>query len=244
MRAMVLERPGTPLVMQERAAPAPAAGEILVEVAACGVCRTDLHVVDGELANPKLPIVPGHEIVGRVDALGAGVAGLRIGERVGVPVARLHLRRMPLLSARAARTSATGRCSPATPATAAMPRHAIADARYCFPAWRRRTDDAEVAPFLCAGLIGWRSYGMAGEAQNARPLRVRRRRAHPCSGGGWQGRRVLCLHPAGRRGGTGASPDRSARSGPAARIRCRLSRSTPRSSLRRSARWCQWRSRR
>ena len=76
MRAMVLERPGTPLVMRERPLPAPGAGEILVEVAACGVCRTDLHVVDGELPDPKLPIVPGHEIVGRVAAIGAGVERL------------------------------------------------------------------------------------------------------------------------------------------------------------------------
>ena len=85
MRAMVLDRLRTPLVMRERAMPAPAAGEILIEIAACGVCRTDLHVVDGELAEPKLPIVPGHEIVGRVAAIGAGVAGLAMGERVGVP---------------------------------------------------------------------------------------------------------------------------------------------------------------
>src|SRR5437879_3672936 len=85
MRAMVLEQPRTRLVMRERETPAPGPGEILVEVAACGVCRTDLHVVDGELPDPKLPIVPGHEIVGRVAALGADVAGLAIGERVGVP---------------------------------------------------------------------------------------------------------------------------------------------------------------
>jgi alcohol dehydrogenase, propanol-preferring len=85
MRAMILERPRTQLVMRERPAPVPAAGEILVEIAACGVCRTDLHVVDGELPNPKLPIVPGHEIVGRIAAMGAGVTGLAISERVGVP---------------------------------------------------------------------------------------------------------------------------------------------------------------
>src|SRR5881227_3801083 len=85
MRAMVLEQARTPLVMRERESPAPAAGEILVEIAACGVCRTDLHVVDGELPDPKLPIVPGHEIVGRVAAMGAGVTGFAIGERVGVP---------------------------------------------------------------------------------------------------------------------------------------------------------------
>ena len=85
MRAMVLDRPKTPLVMRERLVRQPAAGEILIEVAACGVCRTDLHVVDGELPDPKLPIVPGHEIVGRVAATGPGVTGLTLGAHVGVP---------------------------------------------------------------------------------------------------------------------------------------------------------------
>src|SRR5208282_3473072 len=85
MRAMVLDRPKTPLVLRERPIPQPADGEIRVKVAACGVCRTDLHVVDGELPEPKLPIIPGHEIVGRIDEIGAGVEGLCIGERVGVP---------------------------------------------------------------------------------------------------------------------------------------------------------------
>src|SRR5262245_34340926 len=84
-RAMVLERPGTPLMMRENPVPSPAAGEILVAVSACGVCRTDLHVVDGELPHPKLPVVPGHEIVGRVAAIGAGVTGFTVGQRVGVP---------------------------------------------------------------------------------------------------------------------------------------------------------------
>jgi hypothetical protein len=85
MHAMVLEAPRTPLVMRERGNPAPAPDEILVEIAACGVCRTDLHVVDGELPDPKLPIVPGHEIVGRVAAVGRAATGLAVGERIGVP---------------------------------------------------------------------------------------------------------------------------------------------------------------
>src|ERR1700677_1198735 len=85
MRAMVLDRPGQPLVMRERPIPQPGPGELLVAVAACGVCRTDLHVVDGELPHPKLPIVPGHEIVGRVDAIGSRVEELRLHERVGIP---------------------------------------------------------------------------------------------------------------------------------------------------------------
>ena len=160
MRAMVLEKSRAPLLMRERPTPAPAAGEILVEVAACGVCRTDLHVVDGELPNPKLPLIPGHEIVGRVAILGAEVAGLAVGERIGVPwlgytcgvcsycrSGRENLCDRPLF---------TGYTRDGGYAT-----HALADARYCFPLPERR-DDAEIAPFLCAGLIGWRSYRMAG----------------------------------------------------------------------------------
>jgi propanol-preferring alcohol dehydrogenase len=85
MRAMMLERPRSRLVLRERPLPVPQAGEILVAVAACGVCRTDLHVVDGELPDPKLPLVPGHEIVGRVAEIGSGVEGFAIGQRVGVP---------------------------------------------------------------------------------------------------------------------------------------------------------------
>jgi propanol-preferring alcohol dehydrogenase len=160
MRAMVLERPRTQLVMREWPAPRPAAGEILIDVAACGVCRTDLHVVDGELPKPKLPIVPGHEIVGRVAAIGAGVAGLAVGERVGVPWLGATCGVCPYcesgrenLCDRALFTGYTRDGGYAT--------HALADARYCFPLPERR-DDAEVAPLLCAGLIGWRSYRMAG----------------------------------------------------------------------------------
>src|SRR5262249_1141405 len=85
MRAMVLEEPRTRLRMREQSPPEPGPGEILLEIAACGVCRTDLHVVDGELPNPKLPVVPGHEIVGRVAAMGEGVTGFARGERIGVP---------------------------------------------------------------------------------------------------------------------------------------------------------------
>ncbi|HKA78446.1 MAG TPA: zinc-dependent alcohol dehydrogenase family protein [Xanthobacteraceae bacterium] len=163
MRAMVLERPGTPLAMRERPTPAPGSADILVKIAACGVCRTDLHVVDGELPDPKLPIVPGHEIVGHVAALGPGVAGFAIGERIGVPwlgytcgvcpyccAGRENLCHRPLF---------TGYTRDGGYAT-----HAVADARYCFPL-PERGDDAEIAPLLCAGLIGWRSYRMAGEGR-------------------------------------------------------------------------------
>jgi propanol-preferring alcohol dehydrogenase len=147
--------------MRERTMPTPGAGELLIAVAACGVCRTDLHVVDGDLPHPKLPIVPGHEIVGRVVAVGADVGDFSIGERVGVPwlgwtcgvcpycrSARENLCDAPLF---------TGYTRDGGFAT-----HTVADARYCFPLGEDG-DDAEIAPWLCAGLIGWRSYRMAGE---------------------------------------------------------------------------------
>jgi propanol-preferring alcohol dehydrogenase len=160
MRAMVLDRPGRPLIMRERPLPQPGPGEILVAVSACGVCRTDLHVVDGELPHPKLPIVPGHEIVGRVAALGEGVTGFAAGARVGVPWlgstcgvcpycrgGRENLCDAPLF---------TGYTRDGGYAT-----HTTADARYCF-ALPDGLDDAAAAPLLCAGLIGWRSHRMAG----------------------------------------------------------------------------------
>lgn len=162
MRAMVLEASGRPLVLRERPTPSPGRGEILIEIKACGVCRTDLHVVDGELAEPKLPLVPGHEIVGRVAALGPGVTGFAIGDRVGVPwlgyscgscrycrMDRENLCDAPLF---------TGYTRDGGYAT-----HAVADARYAF-LLGEEGDDAALAPLLCAGLIGYRSYRMAGDA--------------------------------------------------------------------------------
>src|SRR5262245_35535706 len=190
MRAMVLERPGTPLVLREREVPAPAAGEILVEVAACGVCRTDLHVVDGELPHPKLPIIPGHEIVGRVAALGAGVSGFSVGQSVGVPwlgytcgrcaycvSGRENLCDAPLF---------TGYTRDGGYAT-----HAIADARYCFAL--PEGDVAAQAPLLCAGLTGWRCYRMAGEG-GALGLYGFGAAAHILAQvAAWQGRRVYAF---------------------------------------------------
>src|SRR5947209_9959426 len=85
MRAMMLDEPGRPLVRHELPMPAPQAGQVLVRVAACAVCRTDLHVVDGELPGPKLPLIPGHEIIGRIEQIGAEVNGFAVGERVGIP---------------------------------------------------------------------------------------------------------------------------------------------------------------
>jgi len=199
MRAMVLDAPRTPLVMRERPVPALGPGEILVAVAACGVCRTDLHVVDGELEHPKLPIVPGHEIVGRVAALGYGVSGFSIGERVGVPWLGATCGTCPYCC-----SGAENLCD--TPVFTGYTRdggyatHTIADARFCF-ALGEAGDDAEVAPWLCAGLIGWRSYCMAGEGR-ALGLYGFGAAAHILAQVAvWQGRRVFAFT---RKGDTAA----------------------------------------
>jgi propanol-preferring alcohol dehydrogenase len=194
MRAMVLDKAHMPLVMRERHTPSPAQGEILIEIAACGVCRTDLHVVDGELPHPKLPIVPGHEIVGRVAGIGSGVAGFALGDRVGVPwlgftcgvcpycaTGRENLCDRPLF---------TGYTRDGGYAT-----HTVADARYCFPL-PQQTGDAEAAPLLCAGLIGWRSYRVASQGLTVRALGLYGfgAAAHIlCQVAAWQGCRVYAF---------------------------------------------------
>jgi len=163
MRAMVLERARSPLVPQVRDVPQPGAGEVVVAVHACGVCRTDLHVVDGELPHPRLPLVPGHEIVGVVAAVGAGVHGLAPGDRVGIPwLART------CGTCRYCRSGRENLCEAAAftgyTADGGYAEYALADARFCFrlPAG---PSDAEIAPWLCAGLIGYRALRMAGDAR-------------------------------------------------------------------------------
>jgi propanol-preferring alcohol dehydrogenase len=163
MRAMLLEQPGQPLQLRTVPAPVPRAGEVLLEVSACGICRTDLHVVDGELTEPKLPLVPGHQIVGRVVALGTGVSGLALGDRVGVPW---------LASVCGACSyCASGRenlCGQARftgyHRDGGFAELACADARFCF-AIPDRYSDVQAAPLLCAGLIGYRSLKMTCEAK-------------------------------------------------------------------------------
>ena len=163
MHAMVLKKIGTALEWTELADPQPGPGEIRVKVSACGVCRTDLHVVDGELPDPKVPIIPGHEIVGRIDLLGAGVEGLKIGERVGIPwlghtcgVCPYCLEHRENLCDHPIFTGYTRNGGFAT-AT-------IADARFAFPLGETGSD-VSLAPLLCAGLIGWRSLVIAGEGK-------------------------------------------------------------------------------
>jgi propanol-preferring alcohol dehydrogenase len=163
MQAMVLKRLGAALEWTDLADRQLGRGQIRVTVAACGVCRTDLHVVDGELPNPILPIIPGHEIVGRIDAIGADVTGLQVGERVGIPWLghtcgvcpyctehRENLCDHPIF---------TGYTRDGGFATAT-----VADARFAFPLGETGSD-VSLAPLLCAGLIGWRSLAIAGDGK-------------------------------------------------------------------------------
>jgi len=164
MRAMVLDGPGMALKMTDLPDPVPRHGQVRVRIGACGVCRTDLHVLDGELPHIKYPIVPGHEIVGRVDAVGPGVFHHHLGERVGIPwvghtcgecfYCRNEMENLcdsPLF---------TGYTRDGGFAT-----HAVADADFAFPLGEAGSDEA-LAPLLCAGLIGWRSLAMTGDAKH------------------------------------------------------------------------------
>jgi propanol-preferring alcohol dehydrogenase len=161
MQVMQLDAPGERLRRVERPLPEPGRGEVRVKIAACGVCRTDLHVADGDIHGP-LPIVPGHEIVGRVDALGGSVEGLSPGDRIGVPWLGHTCGHCPYC-----RTGRENLCD--DPQFTGFIRdggfatHCIADARFCFPI-PEPYDDIHAAPLLCAGLIGYRAYKLAGDA--------------------------------------------------------------------------------
>lgn len=163
MRAMVLTAPGRKLTLETRADPVPGPGEIRVRVEACAVCRTDLHVVDGDLADPRLPIVPGHEIVGVVDMVGEGVTSLVVGRRVGIPWLGHTCGACPYC-----RSDAENLCD--QPDFTGYTRdggfatHVVADAAYAFPL-DGFDDPVAAAPLMCAGLIGWRSLKMAGEGR-------------------------------------------------------------------------------
>ncbi len=163
MRCMLLEKSGAPLREAERPLPEPGPGAIRIRVLACGVCRTDLHLLDGELPHPRLPVVPGHEVVGEVEALGPGVVGLTLGQRVGVP----------WLGRVCGHCSACRRGEENLCAEAAFHGYTLdggyaeallADAAFVFPL-PAEGDPAEQAPLLCAGLIGFRSWRMAGAAE-------------------------------------------------------------------------------
>ena len=163
MHAMLLRKAKTPLEWLELPDPTPGSGEIRVKVAACGVCRTDLHVVDGELSNPNVPIIPGHEIVGRIDAIGPGVDGLRVGERVGIPWLGHTCGACPFCLGGQENLCDRPRFTGYT-RDGGFATDAIADARYAFPLGEAGSDVA-LAPLLCAGLIGWRSLVIAGSGK-------------------------------------------------------------------------------
>jgi propanol-preferring alcohol dehydrogenase len=163
MRAVVLERPGTSLVLRDIPEPKPASGQLLVRVVACAVCRTDLHIVDGELPDPKLPLIPGHQIVGRVEEIGEGGAGFSIGDRVGIPW--LGWADGDCVYCRSSRENLCDRAKfTGYTIDGGYAEFTIADARFCFRL-PDEYDDVDVAPLLCAGMLGYRSLRKTGDAR-------------------------------------------------------------------------------
>ncbi|MEZ5900643.1 MAG: zinc-dependent alcohol dehydrogenase family protein [Hyphomicrobiaceae bacterium] len=163
MIAMVFERPGLPLQLLNQPRPVPQEGQVLVKVSACGVCRTDLHLIDGELENPKLPVIPGHEIVGYVEGLGPGVDSPSKGQRVGIPWLGSTCRSCHFCMSHRENLCDHAQFTGYT-LDGGYAQYTIADARYCFPL-TTPLSDIEAAPLLCAGLIGYRSLKFAGEAK-------------------------------------------------------------------------------
>ncbi|MBX6322451.1 MAG: zinc-dependent alcohol dehydrogenase family protein [Rhodospirillaceae bacterium] len=163
MRAMVLAAPGRPLALSEVPAPTPGPGQVLVEIHACGVCRTDLHVVDGELPDPKLPLVPGHEAVGAVRRTGPGVEEPAVGTRVGIPWLGFTCGACTFCREGRENLCEAARFTGYT-LDGGYAEQAVADARYCVPL-PDGLDDVEAAPLLCAGLIGYRAYRRAGAGE-------------------------------------------------------------------------------
>jgi propanol-preferring alcohol dehydrogenase len=222
-RAMVLRRAGAPLEMERRDVPEPEANQVLVRVAACGVCRTDLHVVDGDLTQPRLPLVPGHEIVGTIAARGRAVERFAEGARVGIPwlgwtcgACRFCVAGKENLCEAAKFTGYT--------LDGGYGDYALADQRYVFPI-EGSYSDAEAAPLLCAGLIGYRSLVMAGEAERIGLYGFRGAGFSPSPGRATKRRSNLRWN--------------WARSGPAIRARRRRRNWMPRSSTPPSAPWCR-----
>jgi len=191
VKAMQFSRPGEGLRLAELPTPEPDAGQVLVKVRTCGVCRTDLHVVDSELPNPKLPIIPGHEIVGRVETLGGGVDRFEIGERVGVPWLGFTCG-----TCQHCTSGSENLCDDASftgyQIDGGYAEYAVADARYCFPI-HGDYDDAEAAPLLCAGLIGYRALRMAGDAERLGIYGFGAAGHIVAQVARWQGRRVFAF---------------------------------------------------
>jgi len=191
MRVMLLDHPGRPLRPAEVPPGEPGPGEVLVRVAACGVCRTDLHVCDGDLAFLRSPIVPGHEIVGRVAALGPGVDALAPGDRIGVPWLGWTCGRCGYCASGRENLCDAARFT-GYHIDGGYAEYAIADARYCFPL-PAGYGDAEAAPLLCAGLIGHRSLAAAGGARRLGIYGFGAAAHIVCQVAAWQGREVFAF---------------------------------------------------
>jgi len=163
MRAMVMDSAGRPLRRIALAVPTPGPDQVLIRVHACAVCRTDLHVIDGDLTEPKLPLIPGHEIVGTVAARGQGVDRLAVGDRVGVPWLGWTCGQCAFCRSGRENLCAQARFT-GYQIDGGYGEFTVADQRYCFPI-PPGYSDVEAAPLLCAGLIGYRSLRMAGEGR-------------------------------------------------------------------------------
>ncbi len=209
MQAMRLNAQRAPLASVSLPDPTPGRGEVRVRVAACGVCRTDLHVVDGELPRPRLPLIPGHEIVGRIDVIGDAVDNLRVGMRVGVPWLGYTCGVCPYC-----RRGQENLCD--SPQFTGYTRdggyatHVVADARFVF-ALPEMSDDLHTAPLLCAGLIGWRSLVVAGPGENIGLYGFGAAAHIIAQVARWQGRNVYAFTTPGDRKGQAFARDLGAR---------------------------------
>ena len=162
MRAMVLKKPRQPLVLRDVPKPNPKAGQLLLRVSVCAVCRTDLHIIDGELPDPKLPLILGHQIVGRVEGIGAGVEKFSMGERVGIPW--LGWTDGECVYCRSSRENLCDRARfTGYTIDGGYADFVVADARFCFRL-PGQYGDVDVAPLRCAGMLGYRSYRKTGDA--------------------------------------------------------------------------------
>jgi propanol-preferring alcohol dehydrogenase len=191
MRAMVLERPRSPLVAAEVGEPEAGRGQVVVDVRACGVCRTDLHIVDGELTEPKLPLICGHQVVGTVAAAGEGAERFALGDRVGIPWLAWTDG-----DCRYCRTGRENLCVRGRftgyDVDGGYAEHAVADERYCLPLSEGPTD-LELAPLLCAGLIGYRALRMCGDAERLGLYGFGASAHIICQVAAHQGRRVFAI---------------------------------------------------
>jgi alcohol dehydrogenase, propanol-preferring len=191
MQAMILDEPGRPLRAADVEAPQPEAGQALVRVEACGVCRTDLHVVDGELPDPKLPLVPGHQIVGRVTETGPGAELLGAGDRVGVPWLGWTCGRCRYCLSGRENLCDRGRFT-GYQLDGGYAEYAAVDERFCLPLPEDYPDE-QAAPLLCAGLIGYRALRMAGDAECLGLYGFGASAHIVCQVAGFQGRRVFAF---------------------------------------------------